>query len=59
MLKLSKECKKLLVFTHVSTAYVNCVREGIINEAIYDPNVDVSTIVAGHMRMNPGEIAEK
>jgi fatty acyl-CoA reductase len=45
MLDLAKECKKLEVFTHVSTAYVNCDRKGFVAEEIYDPDVDVDTIV--------------
>ena len=36
MLELAKECKKLLSFTHVSTAYVNSNRTGFIEEKIYD-----------------------
>jgi len=36
MLELAKECKMLDVFTHVSTAYVNCNRTGYIEEKIYD-----------------------
>lgn len=36
MLDLAKECKNLEVFTHISTAYVNCDREGVIEEKIYD-----------------------
>lgn len=35
MLELAKECRKLQVFTHVSTAYVNCNRKGFIDEKIY------------------------
>ena len=36
MLELAKECKNLYVLTHVSTAYVNCTREGLIDEEIYE-----------------------
>jgi hypothetical protein len=36
MLELAKECKRLLSFTHVSTAYVNSNRTGFIEEKIYD-----------------------
>ena len=32
MLDLAKECKNLLVFTHISTAYVNCNLSGRIEE---------------------------
>ena len=45
MLDLAKECKILEVFTHVSTAYVNCNRTGYITEEIYNPDIDVDTIV--------------
>jgi len=40
MLELAKECENLLVFTHVSTAYVNANREGYIEEKIYPSDVD-------------------
>jgi fatty acyl-CoA reductase len=30
MLDLAHECKKLEIFTHVSTAYVNCEKKGFI-----------------------------
>ena len=36
MLELAKECKKLEIFTHVSTAYANCNLFGNINEKVYD-----------------------
>ena len=32
ILALAKECKNLRVLTHISTAYVNCARSGIIEE---------------------------
>ena len=36
MLQLAKECRQLEVFTHVSTAYVNCDKFGQIEEKVYD-----------------------
>lgn len=36
VLELAKECKNLDVFTHVSTCYVNCDRDGYIEEEIYN-----------------------
>lgn len=53
MLELAKECKRIEVFTHVSTCYVNCNRTGYIEEDIYDKDMDVDTIVAKLMAMNP------
>ena len=40
MLKLAQTCKNLDVFTQVSTAYVNCNRQGVIEEKIYDEDLD-------------------
>jgi thioester reductase-like protein len=41
LVKLALECKQLITFTHVSTAYVNSNRLGLIEEKIYDlPGVD-------------------
>jgi hypothetical protein len=53
MLKLAKECKNLEIFTHVSTCYVNCYRQGFIEEDIYEKDMDVENIVARYMAMNP------
>lgn len=36
MLELASECKHLQVYTHVSTCYVNCEKNGFIKEQIYD-----------------------
>ena len=40
MLELAMQCKKLKVFTHISTAYVNCTRGNFdeIEEEIYFDN---------------------
>jgi hypothetical protein len=57
MLELAQECKQLQVFTHVSTAYVNCNRPGgNIEEDIYDLDIDVEETVARLMAMNPQEV---
>ena len=45
ILQLAKECKHLEVLSHVSTAYANCDRSGFIEEKIYDPLLDVASIV--------------
>jgi len=58
MLKLAKQCKNLSIFTHVSTCYVNCNRQGFVEEDIYDKDLDVENIVARFMAMNPQEIAD-
>lgn len=56
MLELAKECHNLDIFTHVSTAYVNCNRTGYIDEVIYDQNMEVETMVKNFMQMNVQEI---
>ena len=53
MLELAKECKNLDVHTHVSTCYVNCIRDGYIEEEVYDLEMDVEAVVARIMAMNP------
>jgi heterodisulfide reductase subunit B len=53
VLELAKECKNLVIFTHVSTCYVNCTRQGYIEEEIYDQDIDVESTVARLMSMNP------
>ncbi|CAG9770341.1 unnamed protein product [Ceutorhynchus assimilis] len=39
IIQLAKECKKLDVFVHVSTAYSNC-QEKLIKEEFYPPHID-------------------
>ena len=36
MLELARSVKKLSVFTHISTCYVNCDQSGLIKEEIYE-----------------------
>jgi len=49
MLELAKECKKILAFTHVSTAYVNSnmPNNTFVEEKVYDMpgNLDPEQIV--------------
>jgi thioester reductase-like protein len=60
ILDLAKECKKLLTLTHVSTAYVNSIRKGFIEEKIYplDNNGDPEERIQEILRMNPQYIAD-
>lgn len=39
MVRLAKECKKLQVFVHMSTAFSNC-HEKSIGEKFYPPHLD-------------------
>ena len=59
VLQLAKECKKLQVFTHVSTCYVNCDRSEYCGEVIYGKDDDVELKVQKIMEMNPAEVAQK
>lgn len=52
MLELAKQCKNLDVFTHISTAYVNCNRKGYLDEIIYNPEHEVENIVKNIMSMS-------
>ena len=58
MLNLAKSCKNLKVFTHVSTCYVNCNRDGHIKEEIYDIDIDVDSIVGRIMSMDPIQVQQ-
>lgn len=60
MLELAKECKNFDVFTHVSTAYVNCNRTGFVKEQIYfDSSEDPERIVNKIMSMPKDEATSK
>ena len=58
MLDLSKECKKLKIFTHISTAYVNCNRKGYCKEEIYNPDDDVESIVKNILNTDVKELSD-
>lgn len=55
MLDLAHECKRLEVFTHVSTAYVNCEKRGFIKEQIYELDYDSEELMNRLMKMTPEE----
>jgi fatty acyl-CoA reductase len=60
MLELAHECKNLDVFTHVSTCYVNCNRgPGLVEEQLYDTEMDVDETVRRLMAMNPQEVEQQ
>ena len=42
---LAKQCKRIQIFTHVSTAYVNCEKKGYIKEQIYDITEDSEDVI--------------
>ena len=59
MIELAKEMKNLAVFTHVSTAYVNCNQpNGEIKEVIYDMDLDVEERVSELMKMTNEYVKE-
>lgn len=58
MLELAKECENLAVFTHVSTAYVNCTRTGDVMEEIYEPTVEVASVVDSIMKKSVQEVTQ-
>lgn len=57
MMTLALECKKLLCFTHVSTAYVNCNMLGNpkIEEKVYDlpGGQDPEQVIAEILKLGP------
>lgn len=53
MLDLAHSCKKLQIFTHVSTAYVNCDKDGFIKEQIYTNYEDSETVINRLNKMTP------
>ena len=52
MLDLAHECKNLQIFTHVSTAYVNCEKKGFIKEQIYDIDQDAEELISRVYKMS-------
>ena len=45
MLELAKECKNLIVFAHMSTAYTNCDMSGFIEENVRDMDQDPDELI--------------
>ena len=59
MLELGKECRKLEVLVHVSTAYVNCIQHGFVEEKIHSVSDDITSLVERIMSMPDKEINER
>ena len=58
MLDLAQQCKGIEIFTHVSTAYVNCEKKGFIKEQIYDIDGDSEEIIKNIMKLSLDEQEE-
>lgn len=62
MLELAKECRNILSFTHVSTAYVNSnlPNNSQVEEKVYDlpGNQDAEEIVAKILELGPQRVQE-
>ncbi|KAL6070816.1 Dihydroxyacetone phosphate acyltransferase [Balamuthia mandrillaris] len=58
VLKLAKSCRRVDVFNHVSTAYVNSDRSGFIEEKIYPLPFDPEQMVENILSLSPQQ-AEK
>lgn len=52
---LVSQCKKIEIFTHVSTCYVNCDKKGYIQEKIYEDGRDSEEMVTQILAMSPEE----
>lgn len=50
---LGMECHRLEIHLHVSTAYVNCEKQGFIEEKIYDIEEDSEEVINAIMKMTP------
>ncbi|CAG9770339.1 unnamed protein product [Ceutorhynchus assimilis] len=57
IIQLAKECKKLDVFVHISTAYSNC-QEKLIKEDFYPPHIDPYKLMLMTKEL-PDDILEK
>ena len=55
MLELASQCRRIEIFTHVSTCYVNCDKKGYIQERIYDEVGSSEDIISKVMKMTPEE----
>ena len=58
MLDLAHQCEKLEIFTHVSTAYVNCEKKGFIKEQIYDIDQDSEDLINRILKLSIKEQEE-
>jgi len=58
LFELAGECKKLEVYTHISTAYVSCNSRGFVKEALQPlkDGSDIEKIYAKYQSMTPQEI---
>jgi thioester reductase-like protein len=62
MMQLAKECKNIIGWCHVSTAYVNCNMDGnsLIDEKIYalEGDLDPEEVVRSIIRLGPQRVQE-
>ena len=63
MLELAKECRNILAFTHVSTAYVNSnlPDQSQVEEKVYDlpGNQDPEDVIRGIIKLGPQKVQEQ
>lgn len=54
------ECKKIEIFTHVSTCFVNSDRtSGVVHETIYEDDRDPDEIVDAIMKLSFDEVKQR
>ena len=56
MFGLAQSCKNLQSFLHVSTAYVNADKRGVIEEKVYDEHIDAEKIINDIYKMPKDEV---
>lgn len=59
VLDLAKSCKNLVAYVHVSTAYVNCIRKGWVEEKIYPMSQNPQSLLQELLNMTVAEIEQK
>lgn len=53
---IAQHCKRLLAFTHISTAYVNCIKKGLVEEVVYPLDFDPQQMLDTLLEKSPEEI---
>mmetsp|Transcript_7225 Transcript_7225/g.30754 ORF Transcript_7225/g.30754 Transcript_7225/m.30754 type:complete len:1117 (+) Transcript_7225:69-3419(+) len=53
---MAKKCRRLVAFTHISTAYVSCNMRGTIEETLYPLDFDASDVLQEMLNTDPAEL---
>lgn len=58
LFSIAQESKNLVAFTHISTAYVNCIKRGVVEEILYPLDFDPEEMLQTLLSKSPDQLAK-